>query len=62
MNWKKVGIFILIFIILVGLSNVLFRFVLPIKTVFLVSRNMEPTYHKNDILFWKQSNNYEVKA
>ncbi len=60
MDWKKIGVFVLIFVVLLGISNVLFRFILPIKAVSLVSRNMEPTYHENDVLFWKLSETYEV--
>jgi signal peptidase len=57
---KKILIFIVLMILLIGLANVLFRFVLPIKPVILGSESMEPTYTMGDILFYRQSNNYTV--
>ena len=60
MNLKKIGIFILIFVVLLGISNILFRFVLPIKAVFLVSGSMEPAYNENDVVFWKQADTYNL--
>ena len=57
---KKIIIFIVLMILIVGLANVLFRFVLPIKPVVLVSGNMEPTHDKGDVLFYGSSNDFKV--
>ncbi len=59
-NWKQVGIFLIIMLFLIGLSNVAFRYILPTKPVKLASGNMEPTYSRGDILFYTQEDNYKV--
>ena len=59
-NWKQIGIFLIIMLVLVGLANVTFRYVLPTKPVKLASGNMEPTYSKGDVIFYTQSDNYKV--
>lgn len=58
---KKILIFIVLMILLIALSNVLFRFVLPLKAVRLISDNMAPTYDKGDVLFYSQTNEYVVE-
>lgn len=57
---KKIGIFIIVLTILVALANIILRFVLPFKPVKIISSNMEPTYSKNDILFYEESESYNV--
>jgi len=57
---KKIVIFIVLMILIIGLANVLFRFVLPIKPVVLVSGNMEPTHNRGDVLFYDSSNDFKV--
>ena len=57
---KKIIIFVVLIILIIGLTNVLFEFVLPIKPVKLISGNMEPTYNRGDVLFYIHSNDYKV--
>ena len=59
-SWKQVGIFLIILVIIIGLSNILLRYALPIKTSRLISGNMEPTYQRGDVLFYSGSANYAV--
>ena len=47
-------------VLFIGLANVLFRFVFPIKPAVLISGNMEPTYNKGDVIFYINSDNYEI--
>ncbi len=57
---KKIIIFIVLMILIIGVANVLFRFVLPIKPVKLISGNMEPTHNSGEVLFYGSSNDYKV--
>ena len=60
MNWKKISVFIVTLILVILLSNLLFKFILPIKPVRTISQNMEPTYSKNDVLFYIIEENYDI--
>ena len=57
---KKIVIFIVLMILIMGLTNVLFRFVLPIKPVKMISGSMAPTYNAGDVLFYSGSDTYKV--
>ncbi len=58
---KKIIIFVVLIILIIGLVNVLFRFVLPIKPVKMISRSMAPTYNKGDVLFYSSSDTYNIE-
>ncbi len=57
---KKIIIFIVLMILIIGLANVLFRFVLPIKPVKMISGSMAPTYNAGDVLFYRGSDTYNI--
>jgi len=57
---KKIIIFVVLMLIFIGLFNVVFRYLLPINSIKFNSNSMLPTYHKGDILFYTESNSYQV--
>lgn len=58
---KKIIIFIVLMILLIGLANVLFRFVFHTKPVRMSSGSMAPTYNSGDVLFYRSSFIYKVE-
>jgi signal peptidase I len=59
MNLKKILFFVVSLVVIILLFNLLFM-ILPIKTVRTVSQNMDPTYSKNDILFYINGDDIQV--
>ncbi|MCK5283714.1 MAG: signal peptidase I [Nanoarchaeota archaeon] len=47
-------------ILLIGLANVLFRFVLPIKPIKVISESMAPTYNAGDVIFYSSAKTYNI--
>jgi signal peptidase I len=60
-TWKQIGIFLVLLFLIIGLANILFRYVLPITPVKYISSNMEPTYSKGDVLFYSSAETYDVE-
>ncbi|MBI2652008.1 signal peptidase I [Candidatus Woesearchaeota archaeon] len=59
-NWKQIGIFLALMILVVALGNLIFRYIIPIKSVKLNSESMAPTYYKGDVLFYSPLISYNI--
>lgn len=57
---KKIGIFCIVFILLLILANVLLRFILPVTPTLVTTDAMRPAYNKFDIVFRSPSDHYGV--
>lgn len=60
MEWKKILTFVIILVVILLISNVFLRGIIPIKPIRFGSQNMEPTYNKNDVLFYSPQESYSV--
>jgi len=61
-DWfKKTIIFIAILILVMICFNILSRYILPNRPLFLISESMEPALHKGDIVFYTHSQNYTLQ-
>jgi signal peptidase len=57
---KKIGLFLLVIIVLTLFSNILFRYLSPLKPVILVSGSMEPAYKIGEVLFYGSVTEYSL--
>lgn len=57
---KKIGIFLISLFVLMLLTNVLTRVILPVKPVLMTTSSMSPTFEKGDMLFYSESSDIQI--